>query len=171
MTFTLRQLQEEQRPWVKHNFGGGRPWMPLLGIGEEVGEFISAKERQDRDEQADALADMVIFAADYCSEMGWDLQEIKKACKITTDLSFFGVEIELAQCVFKMHHHHLKLSQGIRTSEQHEAEIKRWLGRLLHWAFVISNAFYGDLLDIVEGTWAHVKKRDWKKDAAHGGEV
>lgn len=32
----LKQLQEEQQPWVKHNFGDRPSWHPLLGIMEEI---------------------------------------------------------------------------------------------------------------------------------------
>jgi NTP pyrophosphatase (non-canonical NTP hydrolase) len=42
-TFTLQQLQEENRPWTFKNFGKDRePWQPLLGIIEELGELASA---------------------------------------------------------------------------------------------------------------------------------
>ncbi len=37
MTFNLRQLQEEQRPWVLKNFGERPTWMPLMGMCEEAG--------------------------------------------------------------------------------------------------------------------------------------
>lgn len=38
----LRKLQEEQKPWVKHNFGDRPSWMPLLGAVEELGELAHA---------------------------------------------------------------------------------------------------------------------------------
>ena len=42
MTFSLQQLQEEQVPWVKHNFGDRAAYQPLLGMTEELGEFCYA---------------------------------------------------------------------------------------------------------------------------------
>lgn len=105
---TLSKLQEEQRPWVEHNFGD-RPWQqPLMGISEEVGELNHAllkqwqgirgtKEKLEREAQ-DAVGDIVIFLSDLCSSRGWDFQEI------------------------------------------------------------------------IETTWAKVKKRDWKADSQNGGE-
>ncbi len=81
---TLRQLQEEQRPWVKHNFPGRHPYYPLLGLMEELGELSHAhlkslqgiRTSEDHDAaKIDAVADIVIFLADYCSGNGIDLQD------------------------------------------------------------------------------------------------
>ena len=83
----LRKLQDEQRPWVKHNFGDRPSWMPLLGAMEELGELAHAhlKDaqgiRQGEDHKAaaqDAIADIVIFLADYCSAQGYDFESIVK---------------------------------------------------------------------------------------------
>lgn len=81
----LRNLQNEQRPWVKHNFGDRPSWMPLLGIVEELGELAHAHlkqaqgiRRQENHEELakDAVADIVIFLADYCSARGFDLEQL-----------------------------------------------------------------------------------------------
>lgn len=81
----LKQLQEEQKPWVLHNFGNRPTWMPLLGAVEELGELAHAhlKEAQgirtneNHIENAkDAIADIIIYLADYCSSRGFDFQEI-----------------------------------------------------------------------------------------------
>lgn len=85
MSETLRQLQDEQRPWVQHNFGDRPSWMPLLGVMEELGELAHAhlkkaqgiRTNEDHDAQAaDAVADIVIFLADYCSAVGIDLESV-----------------------------------------------------------------------------------------------
>jgi NTP pyrophosphatase (non-canonical NTP hydrolase) len=83
---TFKQLQEEQRPWVLKNFGGGRPHHSLLGAMEELGELAHAHlkaeqgirgSREEHLEKAkDAVADVIIYLADYCSEMEFDLQDI-----------------------------------------------------------------------------------------------
>lgn len=82
---TFRRLQDEQRPWVAHNFDGRHDYYPLLGAMEELGELahahlkglqgirhtpeeIAAKKR-------DAVADVVIFLSDYCSASGIDFQQ------------------------------------------------------------------------------------------------
>ncbi len=80
-------MQEEQVPWVEHNFPGRPSWMPLLGIMEELGELAHAHLKQaqgirteeDHDALArDAVADIVIFLADYCSARGFDLESLVK---------------------------------------------------------------------------------------------
>lgn len=83
---TFRQLQDEQRPWVEHNFPGREPYYPLLGAVEEIGELAHSHLKRvqgirgteaDHDAAAmDAVADTIIFLADYCSAMGYDLQDV-----------------------------------------------------------------------------------------------
>jgi len=82
---TPKKLQEEQRPWVKHNFGGRRAWYPLLGLMEELGEIAHAflkREQGIRGTEAehleaikDGVGDVVIFLADFCSANDLDFQE------------------------------------------------------------------------------------------------
>ena len=106
--FTLRTLQAQQRPWVRHNFPGREPYYPLLGAVEELGELahshlkmlqkIRGTKAEHLDKAKDAVGDTITYLTDYCSAMGFDIQEI------------------------------------------------------------------------VEETWAQVKKRDWQKDRMKGGE-
>jgi NTP pyrophosphatase (non-canonical NTP hydrolase) len=81
---TLKQLQEEQKPWVKHNFPERLDYHPFLGLMEEVGELAHShlkllqgiRVNEDHHAKAkDAVGDIVIFLADYCSARGYDLQE------------------------------------------------------------------------------------------------
>ena len=83
---TFRDLQEQQRPWVAHNFPGRDSYYPLLGAVEEIGELAHAHLKRvqgirgtDEEHHAaaqDAVADVVIFLADYCSACGYDLQAV-----------------------------------------------------------------------------------------------
>lgn len=82
---TLGELQEEQKPWVKHNFGNRPSWYPLLGVVEELGELAHAHLKEEQgirgtkaehmEAKKDAVGDIVIFLADYCSAEGIDLQK------------------------------------------------------------------------------------------------
>ncbi len=81
----LKRLQNEQRPWVKHNFGDRPSWHPLLGLVEEVGELCHAHLKQAQGirtnedhelDKMDAIGDIVIYLADYCSAEGIDLQVV-----------------------------------------------------------------------------------------------
>jgi NTP pyrophosphatase (non-canonical NTP hydrolase) len=84
-SFTLAQLQAEMAPWVEHNFGKRPSWHPLLGIMEELGELTHAHLKCEQgirgtpeehfSAKIDAVADVVIFLADYCSAEGIDLQQ------------------------------------------------------------------------------------------------
>ena len=83
---TFRRLQDEQRPWVAHNFPGRDQYYALLGAVEEIGEVCHAHlkwkqgirgcEQQHMEAMADGVADCVIFLADYCTAMGFDFQDI-----------------------------------------------------------------------------------------------
>lgn len=82
----LSKLQDEQRAWVEHNFPGRKPYQPLLGAVEELGELAHAHLKMEQGIRgtkaehltaaADAVADTVIYLADYCSAMGFDFGKI-----------------------------------------------------------------------------------------------
>jgi len=81
----LRELQAEQVPWVKHNFGDRPSWMPLLGAVEELGELAHAHLKKAQgirvsenhtEKTRDAVADIIIYLADYASASGFDLQSV-----------------------------------------------------------------------------------------------
>lgn len=74
---TLEQLQAENRELQLHNFPDQLPHQPLLGIIEELGELQEATEREDI---ADALADAVIYMANYASLNGLLLRRKRKRC-------------------------------------------------------------------------------------------
>lgn len=82
---TLRRLQREQREWSDRNFPNVKPYQPLLGALEELGELAHAHLKAEEgirgtpaEHQAkkiDAVADVVIFLANYCSQNGIDFQD------------------------------------------------------------------------------------------------
>jgi NTP pyrophosphatase (non-canonical NTP hydrolase) len=81
---TLRQLQSEQQAWANHNFPNRKPYYSLLGAVEEIGELshahlkmlegIRGTREQHHEAIRDAVADVVIFLANYCTDMGIDMQ-------------------------------------------------------------------------------------------------
>ena len=82
---TFHSLQEQQKPWVKHNFGERPTVWPLLGLVEELGELCHSvlkdwqgiRTNEDHTAAAkDAIGDLVIFLSDYCSSRCFDLQQI-----------------------------------------------------------------------------------------------
>ena len=82
---TFRQLQQQQIPWVKHNFPTRDAYYPLLGAVEELGELCHAHLKslqgirgtaaEHQEAKKDAVADAVIFLADYCTANDIDFQE------------------------------------------------------------------------------------------------
>lgn len=84
MSFSLRQMQAEQRAWVAHNFPDSVPHQPLLGAMEELGELAHAHLKAEQGirgdaaehhlNKVDAIGDIVIYLADYCTKAGIDLE-------------------------------------------------------------------------------------------------
>jgi len=85
---SLRNLQDELRPWQEYNFPNRPAWQPLLGVMEEAGELAHAHLKQvqairlEEDHEAkarDAVADIVVYLADYCNARGFDFQSCLEA--------------------------------------------------------------------------------------------
>ena len=83
---TLEELQAKQREWVEHNFPNRTNYHPLLGVVEEIGELCHAHLKYEQGIRSmsqakymelaeDAVGDIIIYLADYCSANGIDLQE------------------------------------------------------------------------------------------------
>jgi NTP pyrophosphatase (non-canonical NTP hydrolase) len=86
MSFDLKAFQAEQKAWSRRNFGEivGTGYRALLGAGEEMGELFHAHLkaeqgiRTNEDHHAakvDAVADVIIYLADYCTGQGIDLED------------------------------------------------------------------------------------------------
>jgi NTP pyrophosphatase (non-canonical NTP hydrolase) len=78
----LEQLQKEGWDWVKHNFPNGKPYQPLLGVTEEVGELCHAHLKMEQgirystqNDKEDAVGDIIIFLADYCNRNNINMAE------------------------------------------------------------------------------------------------
>lgn len=81
----LKDLQEQLKPWVEYNFGEHPSWHALLGVQEEVGELAHAYLKREQKIRGtteqhniaikDAIADTIIFLADFANHEGIDLEE------------------------------------------------------------------------------------------------
>lgn len=79
----LTALQNEHAEWMRRNFPDREPWMQLVGVQEELGELshahlkmsqkIRGTEEHHRASARDAIGDIVIFLAGYCTDNGYDL--------------------------------------------------------------------------------------------------
>ena len=82
----LRKLQAEQDVWSNRNFKNKKPYQPILGAAEEVGELAHAYLKMEqgirgtREEHVaamrDAVGDTCVFLMDLCNQMGWQMDEI-----------------------------------------------------------------------------------------------
>ena len=84
---TLDELQDQQREWVKRNFPNRTNYHSLLGIVEEVGELCHAHLKHEQGIRGfedrhkfkayveDAIGDIIVFLADYCTANGIGLQK------------------------------------------------------------------------------------------------
>lgn len=174
----LRKIQEEQKPWVKHNFPGRKDYEPLIGIIEELGELSHAhlkeiqgiRTNENHIENArDAVADIVIYIADYCSGRGYDLQGIYKKASIVSrstieelgDATGYQIIFYISSSVGKLARHYLMNSQ-----ESEKNEIGNILLFLIDYCIIRDFSFE----HAVQETWDKVKQRDWKKDSESAGE-
>lgn len=162
-TFTYRQLQEENRAWVAHNFPGRHAVEPVLGLVEEWGERESAAASGDKDEILDAMADVTVFTADLCNALGLDLQSIVGEAEDKHGSWKEGYP-SLVVALGRIAHHSLKKHQGIRgTPEAHVEAIRGELVKMFEIVLSECQRHAAPLLPLVEKTWTEVvKKRDWR---------
>ncbi len=150
----FEQIQEELIIWQQHNFPGRDTWMPLMGLGEELGELADAINEEEAE---DAIGDCCIYLADFCNGMGLSLTHI-----LTLDTEKVGLNLITAQIIYgKMCHSFLKLKQRIRMHEGHQQQLVIEIKKLL--AF-LDNYCHGTLEVISWETWLKVRQRDWQKD-------
>lgn len=79
----LRELQNQVGEWAKRNFPDAKPYQPLLGMTEEVGEMahaflkaeqgIRGKQHEHHAAKIDAAGDVIIFLCHFCELNGIDL--------------------------------------------------------------------------------------------------
>ena len=82
---TFGELQAQVGHWSLKNFGEDPPVWKFVGMVEEVGELAHAllKKKQgiriteDHEAKAkDAVGDLLVYTADFCARMGYDMQAI-----------------------------------------------------------------------------------------------
>lgn len=154
----FKKLSEEIHEWSVANFGNQSHLLPLLGIGEEIGEFRTA---HGAEEIQDALGDIGIYFADFCANVGlWPTAQDTEQRP-----SLVAANGELCHCC-------LKAAQGIRGFDAYPYYVER-LQAAINWFYVsycdrASYATGKEAVDIMEEVWeAIVKKRNWKKGEAN----
>lgn len=166
---TILELQAEVGVWSNENFGAQPTYRPLLGIIEELGEFLEGYDLKDSAKMDDAAADTVIYMLDFCVRNSWNIVDLIP--EDTPDITGC-LHSMVAHLMGKLAHSQLKLDQGIRgTKEEHEADLRDSLTRVLgifDWCFTTSE-ISGHWHDLVDTVWEKVvSKRNWKKNTVNG---
>jgi NTP pyrophosphatase (non-canonical NTP hydrolase) len=173
---TISRIQSELKPWQLHNFGNRPSWQPLEGMIEEVGELCEAYEIIETydfdkfvEDAKDAVADIVIYLMDFCNSMDIDL--VQAYTGNTGDFQATSSPMYILQIMKnlgKVAHAHLKLKQGIRVTEDHIGNCKKYCAMVLESVqyFCLNEEF--ELDSLVNTTWDSVKQRDWKKFPKNG---
>jgi len=168
-----QELQAEIAAWALHNFGVQGAWQPQLGLIEEVGEFLAVVTSADlnlasiarrRDDMADALGDQCIYALNLAHIAGVAFRE-----QVATDSnqSQLLTGHELLGALALGCHAVLKHAQGIRGMDdtRRADHLVISLGMWYRWAQAQCDTFgLPPLLDITNGIWAEVRRRDWRRN-------
>jgi NTP pyrophosphatase (non-canonical NTP hydrolase) len=163
---SFNKLQEESRQWVAKNFGQRPKHQPLLGLFEEYGELLISVTKE---ELADAIADITIFAVDVCNANDMNLDQILYRHP-REDLSWLDDSSLLkgiGTTIGKIAHHFLKREQNIRGTyrdhtDQIETRISQLIGFLNEYCVINGLNFEETVLSV----WHNVvEKRNWRKTA------
>jgi NTP pyrophosphatase (non-canonical NTP hydrolase) len=130
----LSAMQAEQAVWARENFGDQPRHIAMLGIVEEIGEFVlagaAAVDPASNPEVRDALGDITIYLSQLCTQEGINLGEAFRGALLLADSG--GHPPKLIVTAGKMAHAFIKREQGIRgTREQHTAALATHVGLLL----------------------------------------
>ena len=165
---TFNEFQDEVYTWSLKNFGEQTPLKPLLGVFEEIGEYYESESTVDR---YDAVADAMIYIADFTARWGMELGLVVKRIGTFGPLSSSHSREEC--CIIdvgKLCHSVLKMGQGIRVDENHSDAMHDSLARIIDWCrWSGGGGPIGLFLaDVVLPVWEEVKKRDWSKNKVDG---
>ena len=168
----LTAVQDEQATWSWENFGEQPDVNPLLGIGEELGEFYEATKSKDK---LDALCDVAIYSMDYATRRRWNLAHLVEAHSplIADNPTVQAMAISdcpLMVALGRLNHAHLKEAQGIRgDASVHQTAAKEALAAIfLECAaefYVLPQASKLSFVEAISIVWSRVvEKRNWKKN-------
>lgn len=175
-------IQSEVSAWALHNFGKQGAWQPMLGLTEECGEFMAAREILHgmvfhgapkpnvaiQEAMSDAIADQCIYACNLCEICGISLREIADDALPgnLTDAQILGALAAASHAV-------LKFEQGIRGVDDtvRRSKLTMALSLWFSWASAQCLRFnLGNIDDCTRKVWMEVQKRDWRKNPVSANE-
>jgi len=177
----LERLFDQVGQWSLENFGYQEsravrgvclgPVAPLLGMGEEIGEWLVA---ESEDQVLDAVADIGIFIADFSrrdgSRMpGWMFENSGRIPVVDEQGHMWSVLL----CYLQLEHCVLKFHQGIRGLDETYHDRRDLLLASIWWHLdrYVEESYGRRLIDLVEEVYNDiVSKRNWRKESGQLGE-
>ena len=163
-------MAEEVQKWAARNFGKQEDWNYLLGLAEELGEYIEARGDKDLLKMADALGDQSIYLLNLASRRGIVRLGVPSPPNDAGHVPLLDIR-HVFRALGKASHCVLKEYQGIRgiTAEQTTASIRDLWQTWLRWA-TGQASLYGmpTILGIANEVWSLVSRRDWRIDPKGG---
>jgi hypothetical protein len=193
----LEAVRLELFNWLRDNFASSGDISILhqtMGISEEVGELgehCSTIDFNLKDQKFDEtvehlkddLGDIMNFSLNLVSVIGCGVNNIiQPATRSFWEMSgtlmlshchtSFPFNFLLGLQIFssKVSHHALKMSQGIRSNENHIEGIKINLNQVWRFVYLISILLNSDIVEITKKISNKVMKRNWVEDPNLGGE-
>lgn len=159
------EIQIEVGEWSSNNFPGQPDVNPLLGSIEEVGELAECInfESTPSESELDAVGDILVYLADFCSIRGLDYQKsYEMSQNVELDTSDFFQEWSIA--IGRLNRSVLKQRQGIRLEEDRvgtEAEQKA-LAKILSAIENLANERGYSIEEAIKFAWYdEVSDREW----------
>jgi NTP pyrophosphatase (non-canonical NTP hydrolase) len=192
----LEELRKKVGEWAARNFGSTLPENDRVvygmlrcaaGMSEELSELIESNDQttpcpKDMNEAKDAIADICIYALDFCYTAEIQMQEMllndrepsrweKEFLKLNVEgvESIIVVHVGLAVVLGKIQHSVLKMSQGIRLQENHMDQIVTHMCHVWRLCYRLADFWRSNLNELVKTTAEKVIQRDWiaNPDDAH----
>lgn len=166
-TNPFKVLAEEIIPWARYNFPGDIQERKAMGVIEEISELNTAQTRED---QIDAVGDILVYMANLCGHLGVDFLSVVEApyealTAIDAPRHLTSGRFQVSwETIHTLMHASLKMGQGIRGSrEEHVGRLK---AAMVDIVFQLRE-FCADYLDGVSledaviAAWSKVRLRDW----------
>lgn len=195
-TGNLDALRVRVGTWAARNFGNTLPaenpqaygmLRCAAGMAEELSELIESgwgltTAPSNREEFFDAIADICVYALDFCYTARMSMQDVllhdkemnrwEKHFIAMSDLQQPANNVlteGLAVLIGKLCHSSLKMCQDIRRTEDHQENIKMSMCHVWRCCYRLSSWMGRDLNTLVHEVASKVVQRDWvkNKDTAH----
>lgn len=198
-TGNLEEIRVRVGTWAAENFGDTLPkenpqaygmLRCCTGMAEEYAEIILkggwglTPGPTDKDEYFDAIADICVYALDFCYTAKLPMQDVLLHDKEPNrwEKQFIALSDNrqpanhilhegISVLIGKLCHSSLKMCQDIRRTEDHKENILSSMCHLWRCCYRLSGWMGRDLNELVHEVAYKVIQRDWKKHKDNAHEV